>query len=115
MLGIDLEGKKNLLDLYVSENKGAKFCFSILTDLQNIEIKDILIASCMDKLTGFSQAIESNFPKTEVQLCVVHQIRNSLRYIPNEDQMSFLKDLKKAYQAKSKESAEFNLEELDKI
>ena len=113
VLGIDLEGKKDLLGLYVSENEGAKFWLSILTDLQNRGVKDILIAS-IDNLKGFSQAIESTFPKTEVQVCVVHQIRNSLRYLTSEDQKPFLKDLKKVYQAKTKESAEFNLEELDK-
>jgi len=113
VLGIDLEGKKDLLGLYVSENEGAKFWLSILTDLQNRGVKDVLIA-CIDNLTGFSQAIESTFPKTEIQLCVVHQIRNSLRYITSEDQKPFLKELKKVYQAKTKESAEFNLEELDK-
>ena len=86
---------------------------SVLTDLQNRGVEDVLI-TCIDNLKGFSQAIESIFPKAEVQLCVVHQIRNSLRYITSEDQKPFLKDLKKVYQAKSKESAAFNLDELEK-
>lgn len=114
VLALDCYGQKQLLGLYVSENEGAKFWLGVLTDLQNRGIQDILIA-CIDNLTGFSQAIESIFPKTEVQLCVVHQIRNSLRYITSEDQKPFLKDLKKVYQAKSKQSGEFHLDELEKI
>ncbi len=113
VLGINLEGKKDLLGLYISENEGAKFWLSVLTDLQNRGVEDILI-SCIDNLKGFSQAIESIFPKTEVQLCIVHQIRNSLRYITSEDSKPFLKDLKKVYQAKSKDSAELHLDELEK-
>ena len=114
VLALDCYGQKQLLGLYVSENEGAKFWLGVLTDLQNRGVQDILIA-CIDNLTGFSQAIESIFPKTEVQLCVVHQIRNSLRYVTSEDQKPFLKDLKKVYQAKSKESGEFHLDELEKI
>lgn len=113
IIGINMEGHKELLGLYVSENEGAKFWLSVLTDLQNRGVEDILIA-CIDNLTGFAEAIESIFPQTEVQLCVVHQIRNSLRYILSDDQKPFLKDLKRVYQAKNKESAEYQLEELDK-
>lgn len=113
ILALDGHGHKQLLGLYVSENEGAKFWLSVLTDLQNRGLKDVLIA-CIDNLKGFAEAIESIYPKAEVQLCVVHQIRNSLRYITSEDQKAFLKDLKKVYQAKSKESAEFNLDELEK-
>lgn len=113
VLALDSHGHKQLLGLYVSENEGAKFWLGVLTDLQNRGVQDILIA-CIDNLPGFAEAIESIFPKSEVQLCVVHQIRNSLRYITSEDQKAFLKDLKKVYQAKSKESAEFNLDELEK-
>lgn len=113
VLALDGHGYKQFLGLYVSENEGAKFWLGVLTDLQNRGVQDILIA-CIDNLPGFAEAIESIFPKSEVQLCVVHQIRNSLRYITSEDQKAFLKDLKKVYQAKSKESAEFNLDELEK-
>jgi len=113
VLGINEEGMKELLGLYVAQNEGAKFWLSILTDLQNRGVEDILIA-CIDNLTGFGDAIESIFPKTEVQLCIVHQIRNSLKYVTSEDEKPFLKDLKKVYQAKSKDSAEYNLAELDK-
>lgn len=113
VLALDCYGYKQLLGLYVSENEGAKFWLSVLTDLQNRGVEDVLIA-CIDNLKGFAEAIESIYPKAEVQLCVVHQIRNSLRYITSEDQKSFLKDLKKVYQAKNKESAAFNLDELEK-
>jgi len=113
VLGINEDGMKELLGLYIAQNEGAKFWLSILTDLQNRGVKDILIA-CVDNLTGFGDAIESMFPKTEVQLCIVHQIRNSLKYVTSEDEKPFLRDLKKVYQAKTKDSAEFNLEELDK-
>lgn len=113
VLGIDEDGMKDLLGLYIAQNEGAKFWLSILTDLQNRGVEDILIA-CVDNLSGFGDAIESIFPKTEVQLCIVHQIRNSLKYVTSEDQKPFLKDLKKVYQAKTKDSAEFNLEELNK-
>jgi len=113
VLGIDEDGMKDLLGLYIAENEGSRFWLSILTDLQNRGVKDILIA-CIDNLSGFGDAIESIFPKTEVQLCIVHQIRNSLKYVTSEDEKPFLKDLKKVYQAKSKDSAQYNLEELDK-
>ena len=113
VLGINEDGFKELLGLYIAQNEGAKFWLSILTDLQNRGVEDVLIA-CVDNLTGFGDAIESMFPKTEVQLCIVHQIRNSLKYVISEDEKPFLRDLKKVYQAKSKDSAEFNLEELDK-
>jgi len=113
VLGIDSKGRKELLGLYVSNNEGAKFWLGVLTDLQNRGVEDILIA-CIDNLTGFSSAIESIFPTTEVQLCIVHQIRNSLKYVTSEDQRPFLNDLKLVYKAKSKESAEFHLDKLEK-
>jgi len=113
VLGLNSEGQKDLLGLYMSENESAKFWLSVLTDLQNRGVEDILIA-CIDNLTGFTQAIESIYPLTEVQLCIVHQIRNSLKYIVSEDTKPFLKDLKKVYKAISKEKAEYHLEELDK-
>ncbi|MEL6629716.1 MAG: IS256 family transposase, partial [Bacteroidota bacterium] len=113
VLGIDEDGMKDLLGLYIAQNEGAKFWLSILTDLQNRGVRDVLIA-CVDNLTGFGDAIESIFPYTEIQLCIVHQIRNSLKYVISEDEKPFMRDLKKVYQAKTKESAEFNLAELDK-
>ncbi len=111
ILGIDKEGKKDLLGVYVSENEGANFWLSVLTDLNNRGIKDVLIA-CIDNLNGFEQAINTIFPKTEVQSCVVHQIRNSLKYVASKDQKEFLSELKPVYKAVTKELAELNLEKL---
>ena len=113
VLGVDKRGHKDLLALHSSENEGAKFWLQVLTDLQNRGVKDILIA-CIDNLSGFSEAIGSIYPKTEVQLCVVHQIRNSLKYITSENQKAFLKNLKSVYQASKKETALKNLDELEK-
>jgi transposase-like protein len=112
VLGINLDGRKELLGIYISESEGARFWLQVLSDLTNRGVKDILIAS-IDNLTGFSEAIKTIFPKTEVQLCVVHQIRNSLRYIPYKDSKLFLTDLKKVYQASSKKAAEHHLNELE--
>lgn len=113
ILGINADGEKDLLGIYASENEGAHFWASVLADLQHRGVKDILIA-CIDNLQGFVQAIQSVFPKTEVQLCIVHQIRNSMKYIASKDQKPFLKDLKKVYRAGSKAAAESQLDELDK-
>ena len=111
ILGIDKEGKKDLLGVYVSENEGANFWLSVLTDLHSRGVKDMLIA-CIDNLSGFEQAIRSIFPQTEVQSCVVHQIRNSLKYVATKDQKEFLSELKPVYKAATKEGAEVNLEAL---
>lgn len=113
ILGINKEGKKEILGLYVSESEGANFWLQVLTDLNNRGVKDVLIAS-IDNLTGFSEAIQSIYPQTEVQSCLVHQIRNSLKYVASKDQKEFMKDLKKVYRANSKDLAEtelLNLEE----
>ena len=113
VLGINREGKKDVLGMYISESEGANFWLQVLTDLQHRGMKDILIA-CTDNLKGFTQAIISMFPKAQVQLCIVHQIRNSLKYIASKDQKEFMTDLKKVYRAISKEVAEdqlLNLEE----
>lgn len=112
VLGMDKDGKKDVLGLYVGESEGANFWLGVLTKLQNRGVKDILIAS-VDGLTGFPEAIKSIFPKTEVQLCIVHQIRNSLKYVSSLDQKEFMKDLKLVYQATSKEIAEDELLKLD--
>ncbi len=108
ILGINKEGRKDLIGVYVSENEGANFWLGVLTDLQNRGLKDILIA-CIDNLNGFEQAINSIFPKTEVQSCVVHQIRNSLKYVASRDQKEFLGELKPVYKADTKDLAELNL------
>lgn len=112
ILAIRTDGHKELLGLYLGENEGAKFWLSVLSDLQARGVEDILIC-CIDNLTGFSEAIESIFPRARVQLCIVHQIRNSLRYVTHEDSKLVLKDLKAIYQATSLEVAESNLLELE--
>lgn len=111
VLGITQEGKKELIGVYISENEGANFWLSVLTDIQNRGVKDMLIA-CIDNLSGFEQAILSIFPQTEVQSCVVHQIRNSLKYVASKDQKPFMAELKEVYKADTKELAEVRLEEL---
>ena len=112
ILGVGIDGKKEVLGLYLSENEGANFWLQVLTDLNNRGLEDILIAS-VDGLNGFPEAINTIFPKTEVQLCVVHQIRNSLKYVASKDQKEFMKDLKLVYQAATKELAEEELLKLD--
>ena len=96
ILAINKEGRKELLGMYISESEGANFWLSVLTDLKSRGVQDILIA-CTDNLKGFSEAILSIFPKTEIQKCVIHQIRNSLKYVASKDQKAFMKDLKKVY------------------
>jgi len=112
ILAINKHGKKELIGMYISESEGANFWLSVLTDLKSRGLKDILIA-CTDNLTGFSQAILSIFPETEIQKCVIHQIRNSLKYVVSKDQKEFMKDLKKVYQAPSKSQAETELLSLE--
>lgn len=112
ILGIDRHGHKELLGMYVSQSEGANFWLTVLTDLQNRGVKDILIA-CIDNLNGFPQAIGAVFPQAEIQTCVVHQIRNSLKYVASKDQKSFMKDLKPVYQAETLELAELRLDELE--
>jgi len=112
ILGVGIDGKKEVLGLYLSENEGANFWLQVLTDLNNRGLEDILIAS-VDGLNGFPEAINTIFPKTEVQLCIVHQIRNSLKYVASKDQKEFMKDLKIVYQASTKELAEEGLLKLE--
>jgi len=113
ILGINVHGKKEILGLYLSESEGANFWLQVLSDLHNRGVKDILIAS-IDNLNGFSEAIKSVFHQTEVQSCIVHQIRNSLKYVASKEQREFAGDLKKVYKASTKDLAEselLNLEE----
>lgn len=112
ILGVRLDGKKEILGLYLSESEGANFWLSVLTDLQARGVEDILIAS-VDGLKGFPEAINAIFPKTEVQLCIVHQIRNSIRYVVSKEQKEFAKDLRLIYQAPTKEVAEEELLKLE--
>lgn len=111
-MGINLQGQVDVLGLWLSENEGAHFWLTVLNDLKNRGVKDILIA-CVDGLKGFPEAIENAFPQTRVQLCVVHQIRNSLRYLGSKYHKEFLKDLKEVYRASTLEIAEMNLLKLD--
>lgn len=111
VLGIKTNGTKDILGMYLSESEGSHFWLGVLNDLRARGIEDILIAS-IDGLKGFPEAIAKVFPKTEIQLCVVHQIRNSLKYVVSKDQKSFMLDLKTVYKASSKELAEHHLLEL---
>lgn len=111
ILGVNKEGRKDILGMYFSENEGAHFWLSVMNDLRARGIEDILIAS-IDGLKGFPEAIAQVFPKTEIQLCVVHQIRNSLKYVISKDQKAFMLDLKLVYKATSKDLAEHHLLEL---
>lgn len=112
VLAVNTEGKKDILGLYLSENEGAHFWLGVLNDLRARGLEDILIAS-IDGLKGFPEAIGQVFPKTEIQLCIVHQIRNSLKYVVSKDQKAFMADLKLVYKATSKDLAEHRLLELD--
>jgi putative transposase len=104
-LGVNLAGKKELLGLWMTQNESAKFWLQVLTELQNRGIKDILIA-CVDGLTGFPDAIEAVFPKTQVQLCIVHMVRNSLNYVSYKDRKAVAADLKLIYTAATDKEAE---------
>lgn len=112
IIGINKEGYKDLLGMYISKSEGANFWLSCLEDLQARGLQDILIA-CTDNLNGFSDAINAIFPQTTVQTCVVHQIRNSVKFIASKNQKEFMKDLKLVYQAVNKEQAEIELDRLD--
>jgi putative transposase len=109
-LGVNMEGKKELLGLWLSQNEGAKFWLSCLTDLKNRGLSDIFVA-CIDGLSGFPEAIHAAYPQTQVQLCIVHLVRAALRYVSNEDSTQVIIDLKKIYQAATVEEAEAALEE----
>jgi putative transposase len=109
-LGVNLEGKKELLGLWLSQNEGAKFWLSCLTDLKNRGLGDIFVA-CIDGLSGFPEAIHAAYPQTQVQLCIVHLVRAALRYVSNEDSKQVIIDLKKIYRAATVEEAEAALEE----
>jgi transposase-like protein len=112
VLAIDKNGYKDLIGMYISESEGANFWLSVLTDLKSRGLKDILIA-CIDNLNGFSEAISTVFPQVVIQSCIVHQIRNSIKYVASKDQKLFMKDLKCVYQAANLTQAEQELEKLD--
>lgn len=103
-LGVNLEGHKELLGMWLSENEGAKFWLNVLTELQNRGLKDILIA-CVDGLKGFPDAINTAFPDTQIQLCIVHMVRNAMKYVPWKDYKAVAADLKRIYQSVTEEEA----------
>ena len=103
-LGVNMEGHKELLGMWLAENEGAKFWLNVLTELQNRGVKDILIA-CVDGLKGFPDAINTAFPDTHIQLCIVHMVRNSIRYVPWKDYKAVTTDLKQIYQSVTEEEA----------
>ncbi len=109
-LGVNLEGKKELLGLWLSQSEGAKFWLSCLTDLKNRGLEDIFVA-CIDGLSGFAEAIHTAYPQTQVQLCIVHLVRAALRYVSTEDSKPVARDLKKIYQSATVAEAEAALEE----
>ena len=108
-LGVDLEGHKELLGMWLGENEGAKFWLNVLTELQNRGVKDILIA-CVDELKGIPDAIQTIYPDTQIQLCIVHMVRNAIKYVPWKDYKSVTADLKNNYQAITEEEALLSLD-----
>ena len=109
ILGINHEGKKEVLTIQVGENESSKYWLTVLNELKNRGVKDILIL-CADGLTGIKEAINAAFPKTEYQCCIVHQVRNTLKYVPDKDRKAFATDLKSIYQAPTEEQGRANME-----
>lgn len=112
-LGVNMDGQKELLGMWLSENEGAKFWLSVLTELQNRGVKDILIA-CVDGLKGFPDAIQTVYPQAQIQLCIVHMVRNSVRYVPWKDYKAVTADLKKIYQSATEDKALVELDNFEK-
>jgi putative transposase len=113
VLGVNLEGQKEVLGLWVADSEGAKFWLGVLTDLQNRGVKDIFIA-CVDGLKGFPDAIEALYPRTEVQLCIVHLVRASLQYVGWKQRKAIAADLRLIYRAATAEEAERQLREVER-
>jgi putative transposase len=111
VLGVDVEGQKEVLGLWVAQQEGAKFWLQVLTELKNRGVKDIFMA-CVDGLKGFPEAIEAIYPQTEVQLCIVHLVRASLKYVPWKHRTVVAADLRRIYRAATAEEAQQNLEEV---
>jgi putative transposase len=113
-IGVNVEGHKEVLGLWISEQEGAKFWMNVITEIKNRGVEDILIA-CVDGLKGFPEALEAIFPNTEVQLCIVHMIRNSLKYVSWKDRKAAAKDLKSVYTAVNEQEAQEALNDFTKI
>lgn len=111
-LGVNVEGHKELLGMWISENEGAKFWLNVLTELQNLGVKDILIA-CVDGLKGFPDAINTVYPDTQIQLCIVHMVRNSLKFVPWKDYKAITADLKRIYQSITEDEALMSLDQFE--
>lgn len=111
-LGINKDGYKDILGIWIGENEGAKFWLGVCNDLKNRGVNDILIA-CIDGLKGFPDAIKTVFPDVEIQTCIIHQIRNSIKYVAYKDQKEFMQDLKLVYRASSEDGATAQLQSLD--
>ncbi len=109
-LGVNMAGHKELLGMWLSENEGAKFWLNVLTELQNRGVKDILIA-CVDGLKGFPDAISSVYPDTQIQLCIVHMVRNSIKYVVWKDYKAVTQDLKKIYHSATEEEGRLSLQQ----
>ncbi|WP_411569581.1 IS256 family transposase, partial [Pectobacterium cacticida] len=113
-LGINIEGQKELLGMWLAENEGAKFWLNVLTELKNRGLNDILIA-CVDGLKGFPDAINAVYPQTRIQLCIVHMVRNSLRFVSWKDYKAVTRDLKAVYGAATEEAALQELETFARV
>ena len=113
-IGVNPEGRKSVLGMWVGENESAKFWASVLNNLKNRKVEDILIA-CTDNLTGFSEAIAAVFPKTDIQNCIIHQLRNSSKYVSYKDIKALMADLKQVYQAVDEQSALAALDDFAEI
>lgn len=114
VIGVDMDGCKDVLGMYIGEHETSKFWLTVLNELKNRGVEDILIC-CVDNLTGFSEAIAACFPDTEIQKCIVHQIRNSVRYVSYKDTKKLLANLKPVYTAASEESALQALDDFERI
>ena len=112
VLGVNLEGRKDVLGIYIGENETSKFWLMVLSDLKNRGVKDIFIVS-VDGLNGFKEAINSVFPRSEIQRCIVHQIRNTLKYVPWKDRKEFARDLKEVYEESTEKQGYENLLQIE--
>ena len=104
VLGIQMDGRKDILGVWIGDNESAKFWLSVMNDLKNRGVKDVYVF-CVDCLTGFREAINAAFPKSQIQRCIIHQIRSSTRYVSYKDIKSLMSDLKKVYQAINEDEA----------
>jgi putative transposase len=114
VIGIDLDGSKDVLGIWIGENESSKFWLTVLNDLKNRGVQDILI-TCVDNLTGFSQAISACYPQTEIQKCIIHQIRNSTRFVSYKDLKKVTADLKPIYKATTEEAALLELDRFEEV